>query len=65
MTEVKLTTALVGAVSYAAGDTFTCSEAEAKRLIAAGFAVPVAAPKMERAVSAPSLERRVSGKKAS
>ena len=58
MAKVKLTTALVGALSHAAGEEFECSADEAKRLIAAGFAVAIAEPKKETATKKAVIERR-------
>lgn len=58
MAKVKLTTALVGAKSYAAGDDFVCGEAEAKRLIDAGFAVAIPAPKKEISSKKDAIETR-------
>lgn len=39
-------------------ETERFSEAEAVRMIEAGYAVPVAAPKVERAVKMPAPEKR-------
>lgn len=58
MAQVKLTTSLVGAQALNAGDIHECSDAEAKRLIAAGFAVAIAAPKKETAVAKKHVETR-------
>lgn len=58
MAKVKLTTALVGAVSHNVGDEFECGDDEAKRLIEAGFAVAIAAPKKEIAAKKPATETR-------
>lgn len=58
MAKVELTTALVGAKSYAPGDEFECSEAEAKRLIEAGFAVAIATVKKETASKKQAAETR-------
>lgn len=58
MAEVTLTTALVGAASYSAGDKFQCSEDEARRLIEAGFAVPIVEAKVERAVKRPTAKEK-------
>lgn len=40
------------------GDEYEPDDAEAKRLIAAGFAVPVIEKKIERAVKKPIKEKR-------
>lgn len=55
--KVKLTASLSGANgAWSAGDEYECSDEEAGSLIAAGFAVPDSAPKVERAVkSVPEL----------
>ncbi|WP_088474369.1 hypothetical protein [Sphingopyxis witflariensis] len=55
--KVKLTASLSGANgAWSAGDAYECSDEEACSLIAAGFAVPDVAPKVERAVkSVPEL----------
>lgn len=44
-------------------ETDRFSEGEAVRLIAAGYAAPVSALVLERAVAAPALERRTPRKK--
>lgn len=44
-------------------ETDRFSQGEATRLIAAGYAVPVSAPAIERASAAPAPERRFSRKK--
>lgn len=57
--KVKLLVGLSGpTLTYDPGDDYECSDAEAARLIDAGFAVPLAAPKIERAVKAPVRETR-------
>ncbi|MBB6190863.1 hypothetical protein FHS51_001083 [Sphingobium wenxiniae] len=55
--KVKLTASLSGANgAWSAGDEYICSDEEACSLIEAGFAVPDAAPKVERTVkSVPEL----------
>lgn len=55
---VKLLVGMVGAdFALSPGDHFTCDDAEALRLIEAGFAVPDE-PQMERAVKAPVEKRK-------
>lgn len=64
MATVKLLTSLASPTrAWGAGETYECSEGEAVRLIAAGFAVPIAAPVTERAVATPAQERRTYRKK--
>jgi hypothetical protein len=41
-----------------AGEVRECEDAEAERLIDAGFAIPVADEAMERAVATPAEKRR-------
>lgn len=62
--KVKLTVSLSGPNgAWNAGDEYDCNEGEAKSLIAAGYAVPIAAPVIERAVAEPATERRATRKK--
>ena len=59
--KLKMTVSMAGdRFSLSAGDeTEVFDDADAKRLIEAGYAVPVAAPKVERAtVAAPAKETR-------
>ena len=59
MAKVKLTVSMAGAnYTRDAGDEHECSEAEAKRLIEAGFAVPIAAPKKETTTAKAVKETR-------
>ena len=63
--KVRLTTSLSGANgAWSAGDEYECSDDEARSLIAAGYAVPVAKHKMERAVKAVPEQRAAVGKRA-
>ena len=55
---VKLTVPMSGEKSWNAGDEFECSADEAKRLIEAGFAVPIVSAKVEKAVKKPAAETR-------
>lgn len=56
---IRLTTGLSGSeFNLGPGDERDFPSDEAVRLIAAGFAVPVAEEKIERAVVAPAPERR-------
>lgn len=56
---VKMLVGLSGpAYSLGPGDERDFPQAEAVRLIDAGFAVPVAGQKIERAVAAPVFEKR-------
>jgi hypothetical protein len=67
MPKVRLLTGLVGAVAYNAGDDFECGEAEAVRLIEAGFAAKIETattkPVMERAVKFDPLDHDGDGRK--
>lgn len=55
--KIKLTTSLSGAdYCLSPGDEREFPDAEATRLIEAGFAVPVSAPKVEKAVK-PKVEQ--------
>lgn len=56
--KLKMLVSMVGGVSLAPGDIHECDSAEAKRLIEAGYAVPFAEQKMERAVKKPAPETR-------
>lgn len=60
MTRVRMTVGLSGPTySLGPGDERDFPDAEARRLIAAGYAVAVQAPKVERAVRpAKAVERR-------
>ena len=61
--KVRLTTCLSGVNgTWNAGDDYECSDGEARSLIAAGYAVAFANPKMERAVKAVP-ERRAAVRK--
>lgn len=55
---VKLLAHFEGAVSWPVGSEQDLEQAEAIRLIAAGYAVPVAAPKVETASVKPVREKR-------
>lgn len=56
---VRMTVAIAGpAYVLDPGDEFHFPQDEALRLVSAGYAVPVAEPKIERAVSAPVSETR-------
>lgn len=56
---VRMLTGLSGpAYSLASGDEHDFDQAEAIRLIEAGYAVPVEKSKIERAVKKPAPERR-------
>lgn len=56
---IRLLTSLAGPRgAWTTGDVYECDEAEAGRLIAAGFAEPIA-PAYETAVAAPPPERAV------
>ncbi len=46
-------------------DTERFSATEASRIVAAGYAIPVAAPVVERAIASPTQERRNNRKKGS
>jgi hypothetical protein len=57
--KVKLLVGLSGpAYTLDPGDEWEFEAAEAQNLIAAGFAIPVAEKKIERAVKKPALEKR-------
>jgi hypothetical protein len=58
--KIKMLTSIAGVdFALAVGDETTrFSDAEATRLIAAGYAVPVSEPVVERAVRKPAPERR-------
>lgn len=57
--KVKLTASLSGpARAWDAGEEYECSDGEAKRLIEAGFAIPVVEAKTERAVARKVTEKR-------
>lgn len=58
--KVKLLVSMSGALgAFNPGDEYPCaSDAEAIRMIEAGYAVPVAAPKIERAVKAAPEKRK-------
>lgn len=58
MAQVKMIVGMVGATSIAPGDIHQCSEAEATRLIEAGYAVAIAAPKKETATKKAVTETR-------
>jgi hypothetical protein len=64
--KIRMLVSIAGAnVALSAGDeTERFSEAEAARLIEAGFAVPVVEKAMERAVTAPAPETRRVGRSA-
>lgn len=58
--KIRMLTSMAGidfALDHGA-ETTRFSEAEALRLIAAGYAVPVVEPVLERAVAKPAAERR-------
>ena len=56
--KVKLLIAMSGAQSWNIGDEFECSEGEAKRLIEAGYAAAISAPKVEKAAKKAATETR-------
>ncbi|TPM58984.1 hypothetical protein FJ959_08910 [Mesorhizobium sp. B2-2-4] len=57
--KIKLLVSLAGAYrAFNAGDEPDWDDADAIRLIEAGFAIPVAETKIERAVATPTAERR-------
>jgi len=58
--KIKLTTGLAGAECKAPGDPHECDQAEAIRMIEAGFAVPYddTPAKKEKAVKKPPAETR-------
>jgi len=63
--KIKLTTSLSGANgAWSAGDEYECNDGEARSLIAAGYAVAFANPKIERAVKAVPEQRAAVGKRA-
>lgn len=55
---VKLTVPMSGEKPWNVGDEFECSADEAKRLIDAGYAVPIVSAKIEKAVKKPAAETR-------
>lgn len=56
---VKLLVGLSGpAGTLEPGDDYECDQWEASRLIERGFATPIVAPRIERAVAAPVVEKR-------
>lgn len=61
--KIKMLVSLAGnEYSLSPGDERDFTQAEAIRLIDAGFAVPVAEAKTERAVAQPATEKRKKGK---
>jgi hypothetical protein len=61
--KIKMLVSLAGnEYSLSPGDERDFTQAEAIRLIDAGYAVPVAEEKTERAVAQPAAERRKKGK---
>lgn len=61
--KIKMLVSLAGnEYSLSPGDERDFAQAEAIRLIDAGFAVPVAEEKTERAVAQPATEKRKKGK---
>ncbi|RVH74272.1 hypothetical protein [Sinorhizobium meliloti] len=61
--KIKMLVSLAGnEYSLSPGDERDFTQAEAIRLIDAGFAVPVAEEKTERAVAQPATEKRKKGK---
>jgi len=57
--KIKMTTGLSGPdYSLSPGDVRDFPAAEARRLIEAGYAVPDAGPRKERAVEKPAAEKR-------
>jgi hypothetical protein len=56
--KVKLTVAMTGERAWESGDEFECDTEEATRLIEAGYAVPIADAKVERAVKPLGKEAR-------
>ena len=58
--KIKMLTSIAGSgFAFAPGDiTERFDDAEVKNLIEAGYAVPVAEQKVERAVKAPATEKR-------
>lgn len=61
---IEMTVGLSGPeYSLNPGDSREFPNDEALRLINAGFAVPVSAPQIERAVERPAIETRVSNRK--
>ncbi|MDW9594536.1 hypothetical protein GOA63_20250 [Sinorhizobium meliloti] len=61
--KIKMLVSLAGnEYSLSPGDERDFTKAEAIRLIDAGFAVPVAEEKTERAVAQPATEKRKKGK---
>lgn len=57
--KIKLLVSLAGTYeAFNAGDEHDWDDADAIRLIEAGFAVPVSELKIERAVAAPAAEKR-------
>lgn len=62
--KIKMTVGLSGpTITLSPGDEHDFPQDEALRFIAAGFAVPVAGDKIERAVDAPIVETRRAKKK--
>lgn len=63
--KIRMTVGLSGnAYSLAPGDEHEFPDGEAIRLVEAGYAVPVAEQKVERAVALPAAERRAKKGKA-
>lgn len=58
MAKVKLTVGMSGAQSWNPGDEFECGADEAKRLIEAGYAVPLTDAKKETATAKAVKETR-------
>jgi len=57
--KIRMTVGLSGnKYSLAPGDEYEFPDGEAIRLVEAGYAVPVAEQKVERAVALPAAERR-------